>query len=100
MVESQPSYLISQRVCLFTNIEKGLVFVAGSASQQFSEDIDLMCETLAQHDYKGYFSILEDKEKGLDALPRADLIVIAGCVRRQPLGAHFAARTDVHRKLA
>jgi hypothetical protein len=54
------------RTCHVSN-QKDLVFIIGSGSRQFKEDVAAIIETLHKLDFQGEFALLNEKAKGLDA---------------------------------
>lgn len=54
------------RVCK-ASLVKDLVFIIGSGSSEFEEDLKVVREVLEKFGYEGYFALLSEKEKGLDA---------------------------------
>jgi hypothetical protein len=55
-----------KRVCKPT-FQKDLVFIIGSGNHEFTEDLNAVKEVLGKFGLKGYFALLSDEEKGLDA---------------------------------
>jgi len=67
MSEVQLSCVISEsRNCKVAAIDD-LVFIIGSGSPEFSKEIDKTKEILRGLGFDGYFALLSEKEKGLDA---------------------------------
>jgi hypothetical protein len=67
MSESQLPCMISEaRICKAKPSEK-LVFIIGSGSKEFAEDVQRVKDVLKGFDLEGYFALLSEKEKGLDS---------------------------------
>lgn len=67
MTEQQSSCLISDiRTCHVTD-QKNRVFIIGSGSSEFAEEINSVREVLNELGLNGYFALLSENEKGLDA---------------------------------
>ena len=64
---SHSACLISDsRVCKASNL-KNSVFIIGSSSSEFKEEINIIKEVLDGFSLIGYFALLSEKEKGQDA---------------------------------
>jgi hypothetical protein len=60
-----PCFISDSRVCQALN-PKNLVFIIGSGSDEFKEDIYAIKEVLNGFNLTGYFALLSEEEKGLD----------------------------------
>lgn len=80
MSEAQLSCVISEsRNCRVATIDN-LVFIIGSGSPEFSIEIDKTKEVLRNFGFKGYFALLSEEEKGLDAFCDKICSKIRSCV--------------------
>jgi len=61
-----PCFISDSRTCQASTLED-IAFIIGSGSSEFEEDVKAIKETLDGFDLAGYFALLSDKEKGLDA---------------------------------
>ena len=61
-----PCLISDTRVCK-PNPPRDLVFIIGSGSSEFKEDLEVVKEVLKGFGFKGYFALLSEEEKGLDA---------------------------------
>lgn len=61
-----PCLISGERTCKPTP-PKDLVFIIGSGSSEFEEELKVAKEVLKGFGFKGYFALLSEEEKGLDA---------------------------------
>jgi hypothetical protein len=61
-----PCFISDSRTCQASTPED-IVFIIGSGSSEFKEDVDAIKKTLDGFGLAGYFALLSDEEKGLDA---------------------------------
>lgn len=61
-----PCFISDSRTCQASTPED-IVFIIGSGSSEFKEDVEAIKETLDGFGLAGYFALLSDEEKGLDA---------------------------------
>lgn len=67
MSETRSPCLISDKRACRASDQKNMVFIIGSGSPEFKEDIESIVKTLDGFGLKGYFALLSEEEKGLDA---------------------------------
>jgi len=67
LTENQSTCFISDKRTCETSNSNNIVFIIGSGSPEFKADIDKIVETVSQSGFQGYFALLSEKEKGLDA---------------------------------
>jgi hypothetical protein len=61
-----PCVISESRNCKVAPIDN-LIFIIGSGSPEFSKEIDTIKEILKNFGFEGYFALLSEEEKGLDA---------------------------------
>jgi len=61
-----PCFISDSRTCQASTLED-IVFIIGSGSSEFKEDVKAIKETLDGFGLTGYFALLSEEEKGLDA---------------------------------
>jgi hypothetical protein len=65
--ETRSPCLISDKRACRASDQKNMVFIIGSGSSEFKEDVEEIVRTLGGFGLEGYFALLSEEEKGLDA---------------------------------